>query len=227
MSSFILSSGGLDSTVLAYFLKYKEGINNLSGIYINSGQPNRRREYRKAKDFGKNLNIKISLFDIRKLYNSFRVNGVNPIEFLTIGGVDPDEDPPEEPDCGDPQIQILLASVLAIAKGAENIYIGAHKDDLLGSTPILKLYEHYQSVLRMIPRSGFDKFSYKLSFIEYSKAEILKLGKELGVPLERTWTCWNGRKYHCGNCSGCRIRKKAFETAGIVDNTKYGSHFQS
>lgn len=54
------------------------------------------------------------------------------------------------------------------------------------------------------------------------KSDVIKLGVELGVPLELTLSCMNPREgLHCGMCSKCRERRDAFNEAGIDDPTRY------
>jgi 7-cyano-7-deazaguanine synthase len=56
----------------------------------------------------------------------------------------------------------------------------------------------------------------------FHKDRVVKLGVELGVPLELSMSCMNpaGDK-HCGACSKCRERRDAFRDAGIRDGTSY------
>ncbi len=44
-----------------------------------------------------------------------------------------------------------------------------------------------------------------------SKADIVKLGAELGVPFKRTWSCYAGKDLHCGKCGTCYERIEAFQ----------------
>ena len=54
-----------------------------------------------------------------------------------------------------------------------------------------------------------------------SKAEIINLGSELGVPFELTWTCYAGGERACGKCEACILRLKGFEEAGHDDPIEY------
>ena len=59
-------------------------------------------------------------------------------------------------------------------------------------------------------------------FATMGKSDVVRLGIELGVPLELTLSCMNpqaGR--HCGLCSKCRERRDAFHEAGVADPTAY------
>jgi 7-cyano-7-deazaguanine synthase len=59
-------------------------------------------------------------------------------------------------------------------------------------------------------------------FASIRKADVIKLGRALGVPFALTLSCMqpvNG--VHCGRCSKCRERLHAFDEAGIVDPAAY------
>ncbi len=46
-------------------------------------------------------------------------------------------------------------------------------------------------------------------FCEMTKRDIAVLGKSLDVPFEHTYSCYEGRQKHCGECATCRERKDA------------------
>jgi 7-cyano-7-deazaguanine synthase len=59
-------------------------------------------------------------------------------------------------------------------------------------------------------------------FLTMQKADVIKLGQSLGVPLELTLSCMQPtRGLHCGRCSKCRERRDAFREAGVPDATEY------
>jgi 7-cyano-7-deazaguanine synthase len=59
-------------------------------------------------------------------------------------------------------------------------------------------------------------------FVAMRKSEVIRRGRELGVPLELTLSCMNPADgAHCGRCSKCRERRDAFREAGVVDPTTY------
>ncbi len=60
-----------------------------------------------------------------------------------------------------------------------------------------------------------EPFTYK------TKTDIVALGKMLVVPYKLTWSCYKGGDVHCGVCSTCIERKKAFKLAKVGDPTVY------
>jgi 7-cyano-7-deazaguanine synthase len=78
----------------------------------------------------------------------------------------------------------------------------------------------------------------KAPLIHLTKAEIIRLGTELGVDYSITHTCYDPRygradvgdpkvwaygSFACGECDACQLRRKGFEEAGIPDPTRYAS----
>ena len=54
------------------------------------------------------------------------------------------------------------------------------------------------------------------------KEDIIKLGIELGVKFEETYSCYVGAgEKHCGKCLACMLRKEGFYWAGVEDSTSY------
>ena len=48
-------------------------------------------------------------------------------------------------------------------------------------------------------------------FVNVSKAEVVRIGLELGVPYELTWSCYEGGEKPCGKCGTCIDRATAFQ----------------
>jgi len=61
-------------------------------------------------------------------------------------------------------------------------------------------------------------------FATLHKADVIALGRSLGVPLELTLSCMQPQNgVHCGRCSKCRERRDGFREEGGGDPTKYES----
>ena len=113
---------------------------------------------------------------------------------------------------------IFLSYAVSFAESinAKKIFIGAHIEDYSGypdcRPQFLSAMEH--AVNEGIAHRGIEIVA---PLIDKSKKDIVKLGIELGVPFERTWSCYTGGRYPCGKCDSCRFRIRAFESLGMVD----------
>ena len=58
-------------------------------------------------------------------------------------------------------------------------------------------------------------------YTNWTKGQIAKRGKELGIDYSETWSCYRGGEHHCGRCGTCRERREALTEAGIDDKTVY------
>ena len=117
-------------------------------------------------------------------------------------------------------ILLSTATGYALSIGANRVYYGAHFSDR-GVYPDCRP-EFVESLERAL-RLGTDDSSLRIiaPFIEMTKGEIVSLGTKLGVPYALTWSCYKGGERHCGVCSSCRERKRAFAEAGVLDPTGY------
>ena len=147
---------------------------------------------------------------------------------------DPDLPVPEQEASGIPVtyvparnlVFLSLAASWAEVLGARHIFIGVNSVD----------YSNYPDCREQFIRSFLqtvnlgtcavdDGWSWKIEtpLQNLSKAEIVRLGVDLGVDYSVTVTCYSpdaeGRA--CGKCASCRLRRTGFEDAGISDPTRY------
>ena len=57
--------------------------------------------------------------------------------------------------------------------------------------------------------------------IHLRKAEIVRLGLELGAPFRLTWSCYSREDEACGICDSCVLRLRAFREIGAQDPIPY------
>ncbi|MHA1869017.1 MAG: 7-cyano-7-deazaguanine synthase [Candidatus Heimdallarchaeaceae archaeon] len=102
---------------------------------------------------------------------------------------------------------------LARERGLSYIIGGQNKEDSEDSLDArTDFYTHFNSMLKIC----YDKqIEIIQPFINMSKEEVVKLGIELGVPLERTWSCQEAYEEPCKKCSSCKTRYKIADKLNI------------
>lgn len=116
-----------------------------------------------------------------------------------------------------------VATAVAVAQGASAVATGVHAGDHAVYPDCRpEFIDAYQAMV-LVANEGFlaDGFEVLAPFVHQSKADIAALGDQLGVPWDRTWSCYEGGELHCGRCGTCVERIEAFELAGVNDPTRY------
>ena len=84
--------------------------------------------------------------------------------------------------------------------------------------------EFFEAMGRALSLGLGTAISIVAPFATMDKAEVIALGRTLGVPLELTLSCMQPvGGLHCGRCSKCRERRDAFREAGVADPTNYAA----
>lgn len=116
----------------------------------------------------------------------------------------------------------LLAAAVSWAEvlGANKVFIGAVEQDSSGYPDCRpEFYRAYNEVVRTGTRAADIEVVTPL--IALRKAEIVRLGIELGAPLDLTWSCYSREDAACGACESCVLRLRAFAAAGVRDPIPY------
>ena len=121
---------------------------------------------------------------------------------------------------------IAIALSLAEATGASAIYLGINAVDYSGYPDCRPEYlAAYQQLANLASKTAIEGNTIQLvaPLVKDSKVDIVKKALSLGVPIEETWSCYQGGETPCCVCDSCRIRDRALIAAGRSDlATNYG-----
>lgn len=227
MNSIVLLSGGIDSTTtLAIALTRGYFVYALS---FNYGQRHKKElqsakkivKYFKNKTRGVIKEHKIIKIDLTQIGGSALTDKKIQIPERTLKEIKK-----EIPITYVPARNIIFLSIaLSYAEivNANKIFIGANAIDYSGYPDCrVNFIKAFEDMANLGTKIGLEKkVKIFAPLINLTKAEIIKKGKELGVPFNLTWTCYKGGRKACGKCDSCLLRLKGFKDSNIKDEIEY------
>lgn len=218
MKAILIYSGGLDSTTLLYDL-ISQGV-DVDCLTFDYGQRH-RREIASACEISTELGVRHDIVPLGSLTPFLESSGSSLVSDSDV------------PDCyytdesakrtvvpGRNLVMLSVAAAIAESRGITKVFYAAHSSDW-------SIYpdcrpEFYEAARQAIVlSSAWHPVDLVAPYIEMDKAAVVRRGVILGVPFEKTWSCYKGGDFPCGTCPTCVERLEAFEAAGFEDPTRY------
>jgi 7-cyano-7-deazaguanine synthase len=213
----VLLSGGMDSCVCAALAARDH---DAAAVHVSYGQRTEKRERSSFEGICDRLDIRDRLI-------------VRNDALQAIGGsalTDAKIAVPESQEVGTgvpvTYVPFRNAHFLAVAVswaevlGAKKVYIGAVEPDSSGYPDCRPAYYRaFNEVVKMGTKEGAIEIVTPM--IAMHKAEIVRLGLEVGAPFNLTWSCYQREDRACGVCDSCVLRLRAFREAGADDPIPY------
>ena len=158
----------------------------------------------------------------------FTMADVYPPTHWAIRGVPPKYDTPDE------DVYLTGRNLVLLAKAG--VWCAQHRIGRIALGPLAgnpfpdATPEFFASIAETLSLGLAHPIEIGTPFRALHKEDVVKRGKELGVPFELTLSCMNpqvaprgsaGPFAHCGACSKCRERLDAFAAAGLTDPAAY------
>lgn len=182
-----LDSGGMDSTVLKYWLQ-AEG-HKVHSAMFNYGQTH-IRELQFAKKHSERLGLLFTEIKLPQFRGSTLTDGSGGVVVPGRNG-----------------IFLMHAANLAVAAGADTLTIGCNKEDEADFPDCRMAF--IQTFNNMLTTANLPVQVWA-PFTDKSKSWIAALGQELGVNMDETYSCYTGAMVPCGECPACKKREAAF-----------------
>jgi 7-cyano-7-deazaguanine synthase len=120
---------------------------------------------------------------------------------------------------------IFLSFALAWAEvlGANDIFIGVNALDYSGypdcRPEFVAAFEKMANLATKAGVEGQQRFKIHTPLIALTKAQIIRLGLQLGVDYSLTSSCYDPSPagVPCGQCDSCLLRQKGFSENGLED----------
>jgi len=213
-SAVILLSGGIDSATTLYLAK-KSGLRP-ECLVFDYGQRH-EREILSARKIAKAARAACRVVSLRLPHKkSALLDKKSPLPAGRSAG----EIKKKIPATYVPARNLIFLSIAAsyaesVKAGA--IFIGAHTDDYSGYPDCRKIFfEAFRKAVAAGTKAG-SRIKICAPLLDKKKCQIIEIAVRLGVPLEKTWSCYAGGAEPCGVCDSCFFRARAFNELGIVD----------
>jgi 7-cyano-7-deazaguanine synthase len=220
MQTAVLLSGGLDSAVL---LAEEAARGEVQPVYVSVGLAWEQAERQMIDQL---LTRRALGSNVRPLtVLSVDMTDVYPAAHWAIQGKPPAYDTPDE--------DVYLPGRNIVLLGKAGVYCATARIDrlVLGTldhNPFPDATPAFRKAMASALSLGLNhQLLIDAPYANVSKADVVRRGQALGVPLDLTLSCMNpqtsreGLPLHCGLCSKCRERHDAFLEAGVPDPTEY------
>jgi 7-cyano-7-deazaguanine synthase len=211
-----LLSGGMDSsTLLAKLLDEGHRVRCLSVLY---GQSHSTKELEAARTVAAYYRVEHEQVELP--------SGLLSGSALTGGPDIPDghyTDPKMRATVVPNRNMILLAVAggVAVREKCDAVAYAAHAGD---HSVYPDCRPSFVSVMEdALARCDYSPIKLLTPFLLRDKSGIVLTGNKLGVPFEKTYSCYRGGSVHCGRCATCVERKEAFANAVVHDPTEYSN----
>ncbi|MEM9166408.1 MAG: 7-cyano-7-deazaguanine synthase QueC [Planctomycetota bacterium] len=124
---------------------------------------------------------------------------------------------------------LSIATGYAEVIGASAIYIGVNQLDYSGYPDCrAEFINAFRDAASLATKAGVEgrPIAVCTPLIDMTKADIIRVGTELGVDYGLTHSCYDpvadgDRTLACGRCDSCALRRAGFAEAGVADPTRY------
>ena len=217
----ILLSGGLDSMVVAALAR-EQGY-AVHALSVDYGQRH-RRELESARDIGRRLGVvrHVELpLDLRQFGGSALTDDIA----VPKSGVEDDAIPVTYVPARN-LVFLALTTAFVEASGASDIFIGVNALDYSGYPDCRpEFIASFAETARLGTKQGVEgrPFTIHAPLQFMTKADIARECHRLGLDPAWSWSCYDPAPegIACGVCDSCRLRRKGFAEAGLVDTTPY------
>ena len=216
-SAILLFSGGIDSTT-TLALAIKQGFVPIV-LTFDYGQKHRieiERSKKVLQQFSVSQHI-IFRLDLTQVGGSALTSSLEVPKKRPLDGSVPITYVP-----GRNLMFLSVAAAIGEVQGVYDLFYGANILDYSGypdcRPEFIQALEH---TLNVGTKAGSDGKSFRIHapLLTMTKAQIIKMGIELGVDYTNTHSCYDPLPdgAACGSCDSCVIRRKGFEEAGLPD----------
>lgn len=222
-TALLIFSGGMDSATLLFKL-LSDGYDEIHTITFDYGQRHRKEIEAATTMIGYlqsiGENVIQDVVDVKPVFRYIDSSALtnNSISVPQCHYTDDSAKVTVVPNRN--QILLSIASGIAAARGIHEVFYAAHSGDhAIYPDCTVEFFESLKNAISISTR--WHPVELKAPFIHISKADIMRIGLDLKVPYELTWSCYEGGEKPCGVCPTCVERIESFKLNGLEDPLEY------
>ena len=212
--SIIILSGGLDSTTMLYDYANRIAL----ALSFDYGSNHNKKELAFAAYHCNQLGIEHIIIPLEFIHQYFHSSLLSGAEAIPEGQYD-DESMRSTVVPFRNGIMLAIAAGMAEDRRLARILMANHSGDH-AIYPDCRP-EFVQALAAAVQEGTYNGVELFTPYTHWTKTDIARRGKELGIDYSKTWSCYKGGEKHCGKCGTCTERRQALQEAGIVDTTEY------
>ena len=215
----VLLSGGMDSTAILHYVTKRLKVPEIYALSFIYGQKH-FCELEMANWQAKSVEVTdYKKIDISSFSGLIAGSSALTDEHINVPDlVDIDKNQRTQPITYVPNrnmVFLSLAAAYAETVDAQDIFYGAQAQDEYGYWDCTGAFVNRINNVLSLNRK--KTIIVHAPFVNKTKTEVLKIGLELGVDYEHTWTCYRGGSAPCGTCPSCVERAAAFHNLDKID----------
>jgi 7-cyano-7-deazaguanine synthase len=178
----VLLSGGIDSAVVLALTRRAPWVERGTiALGVDYGQPH-VRELQFARDLAERFGVE---------YVQFSAPPMPLIDDVVFAGRN--------------ALLVSMGVSLAMSRGHDAVAIGCNFTD---AARFPDCRPGFFKGLSAAMRYAYD-VTVAAPLLDKTKHQVVALGRELGVPVEQTWSCYSPADRPCGACMACIVRAEA------------------
>jgi 7-cyano-7-deazaguanine synthase len=212
----LILSGGMDSTTLLYYLLRDK--NEVKCLSFDYGQRH-KKELEYARRICGELKVEHRMVDLGNVSDLLAGSSLTSPEIEVPEGHYAEESMKATVVPNRNMIMLSIAIGWAVSTKAHWVAYAAHSGDHSIYPDCRPEFKNAMATAAEL--CDWHQVSISTPFINMTKSDIVKVGASLGVPYEKTWSCYKGQERHCSKCGTCCERIEAFKLASVKDPTEY------
>jgi len=220
MKALLICSGGLDSVTLAHRLHAN---NQLAALLCFDYGQRHVKEMAAARQCSERLQVPFIQLDISSIGRLLSGSALTDASVAVPHGQYNEDNMQATVVPNRNAIMLTIAFGVAAARKLDTVAIAVHGGDHHVYADCRPEFIDAMADMQRLALADQTAIQLFAPYVESDKTAIARDAGRYGVPVEQTWSCYEGGELHCGRCATCLERIAALAQAAVADPTIYAA----